>query len=103
MSITGLAAVMSGAVPFAVCYATWLYAGIMFLLVEAVELARLVQRKRLYGWRRGLGPYHVSQWARNFTFGMFYAFTLAFAKPFGATDLGQIGRASCRERVCQSV
>jgi hypothetical protein len=21
--------------------------------------------------------YHVSQWARNFTFGMFYAFTLA--------------------------
>src|SRR3546814_8792421 len=62
MSITGLAAVMSGVVPFAVCYATWLYAGGMFLLVETVELARLVERRRLYGWRRAIGPYHVSQW-----------------------------------------
>jgi hypothetical protein len=82
MSITGLAAVTSGALPFAVCYATWLYAACMFMLVETAEVARLLQRRRLYGWRRGLGTYDVSQWSRNFTFGMFYAFTLAFAEAF---------------------
>lgn len=87
MSITGLAAVTSGALPFAVCYATWLYAAAMFLLVETAEIARLVQRRRLYGWRRGVGVYDVTQWSRNFTFGMFYAFTLAFAEAFETAAL----------------
>jgi hypothetical protein len=87
MSITGLAAVTSGALPFPVCYATWLYAACMFVLVETVEAARLLQRWRLYGWRRGLGVYNVSQWSRNFTFGMFYAFTLAFAGAFESDAL----------------
>ena len=87
MSITGLAAVTSGALPFAVCYATWLYAAFMFLLVETTEIVRLMQRRRLYGWRRGIGTYDVSQWSRNFTFGMFYAFTLAFAETFKTATL----------------
>jgi hypothetical protein len=33
-------------------------------------------RVREYGWQRGVFTYNVSQWARNFTFGMFYTFTL---------------------------
>ena len=94
MSITGLAAVMSGALPLLVCYGTWLYTAAMFALVEAVELARLAQRWRRYGWRRGLCVYHVSQWSRNFTFGMFYAFTLAFAGSFGAADIAPAVRAA---------
>ena len=87
MSITGLAAVTSGALPLALCYATWLYTAAMFFIVEAVEAVRIVQRLRLYGWRRAIGVYDVSQWSRNFTFGMFYAFTLAFSRAFEASAL----------------
>jgi hypothetical protein len=86
MSISGLAAVVGG-LPFAVCYATWLYVVAAFVLVEAVELVRAGQRLRLYGWRRGVATYHVSQWSRNFTFGMLYAFTLAFERTFPAAAL----------------
>ncbi len=48
--------------------------------VEAIEIARLVARVAGgLGWREAVLVYDVSQWARNFTFGMFYAFTFAFA------------------------
>jgi hypothetical protein len=84
ISITGLAAVSSGTVGADACRAAWVYAGSVFVVVEAIEIARLAQRIRRYGWRRGAFTYDVSQWARNFTFGMFYAFTLALIGQFGA-------------------
>jgi hypothetical protein len=54
----------------------------VFVAVEAVELARLATRVRRFGWRRAVLVYDPSQWARNFTVGMFYAFTLAFAERY---------------------
>jgi hypothetical protein len=75
MSISGLAAVQTGVLPPTVIAATWVWAGSMFVGVELIEVRRLVARVRAYGWRNGVLTYHVSQWARNFTFGMFYAFT----------------------------
>lgn len=76
MSISGLAGILTGVISGPWIVATWLWAAGMFLLVEGIEVARARLRVRLYGWREGLFTYHVSQWARNFTFGMFYAFTL---------------------------
>lgn len=90
MSISGLAVVTTGALPMQMAVLTWIWVATMFLLVEAIEAARLVARQRAYGWRRGIGTYHVSQWARNFTFGMFYAFTLALSSHAAAT--GDIAR-----------
>jgi hypothetical protein len=64
-------------VPAALCHALWIYCALAFVLVEAVELVRLARRVRQYGWLGGVLVYDASQWARNFTFGMFYAFTVA--------------------------
>lgn len=75
MSITGLAAVLTGAVPAAFAVAVWIWVISMFVLVEGIEVLWAVKRIRRYGWRRGVFAYHVSQWSRNFTFGMLYAFT----------------------------
>lgn len=77
MSISGLAAVLGGVFPPIVPLLTWIYAAVAFLLVEAIEVLRLWRRLRLYGFFRAVFVYDVSQWSRNFTFGMFYAFTLA--------------------------
>lgn len=79
MSISGLAAVHTGLLPESVGIATWLYVLATFAAVETVEIARAVQRVRRHGLRRGLLAYHVSQWSRNFTFGMLCAFTAAAA------------------------
>jgi len=43
-----------------------------------VEIARAMKRTRLYGFAEGLLIYDPTQWSRNFTFGMLYAFTLNF-------------------------
>ena len=77
---TGLAVVAWEAAPPAVALFIWLYVFCVFIAVEAVELARLLARVRAYGWSRGIFSYRVSQWSRNFTFGMFYAFTLALSQ-----------------------
>lgn len=78
MSITGLTAVTMGWLPFAVPLATWLYVVAAVVAVEGVEVAWMIARIRRFGWRRGLLVYDVTQWSRNFTFGMFYAFTMNF-------------------------
>jgi hypothetical protein len=85
-SITGLACVLSGDVPGALCLALWAYTAVVFVLVEAVELTRLVERVHAYGGMSGALTYYASQWARNFTFGMFYAFTRAYLLRFGAAS-----------------
>lgn len=76
MSITGLAAVQSNVIPGPIVVLLWVWVLAVFLIVEAIELMRARARLRHYGWRRGILTYDVSQWARNFTFGMFYTFTL---------------------------
>jgi len=82
LSITGLAAATSGVLSDTTATLLWACTGAVLVMVEAIELARAIVRLRLFGWRDGLLVYDVSQWARNFTFGMFYAFTLAFAERF---------------------
>lgn len=93
LSITGLAAIQTAALPPALIMGTWLGALVMFVGVELIEVGRGVARVRAYGWRQGVLTYHVSQWARNFTFGMFYAFTVrVYATPqiMAALDLGDL-------------
>jgi hypothetical protein len=92
LSITGLAAVTSGALPRALCYDVWCLAAGLFVLVEAVEAMRLRARVRRHGWRGALLVYDTSQWARNFTFGMFVAFTASFGERFGPAP-GWLGEA----------
>ena len=86
MSITGLAVATTGVFPIEWAIVVWLWVVTMFALVEGVEVARAVARVRRYGWRRGLFTYDVSQWARNFTFGMFYAFSAALLARLGGTE-----------------
>jgi hypothetical protein len=88
MSITGLAALETGALPGGVIALTWVWVMLMFIGVEAVEVARLIARVHAFGWRKGVFTYHVSQWARNFTFGMLYAFTLRLAVAGGLSGAG---------------
>lgn len=83
MSISGLAALESRVIADGLIVATWVWVTIVFVVIEAVELARLYARVRAYGWQRGLFSYAVSQWARNFTFGMFYVFNLRLYRSLG--------------------
>jgi hypothetical protein len=75
MSITGLACAVHGVIPPNVTVAIWLWVLLWFVIVESVEGLRAALRIKRYGLSGGIGVYHVSQWSRNFTFGMFYAFT----------------------------
>lgn len=76
LSISGLTLVVGRVVPDRGWAAVWLVVLCIFVFVEGTELIRLALRVRASGWREGLLRYDVAQWARNFTFGMFYAFTL---------------------------
>ncbi len=76
MSITGLALVQTDVFSDGLATATWIWALAFFVFVEGVEVARAFVRVRGYGLRDGLFTYYAPQWSRNFTFGMFYAFTL---------------------------
>lgn len=78
MSITGLASAVSGVVSADIILLIWLWVIFWFVIVEIIEIARAVKRTRLYGFRDALLCYDPSQWSRNFTFGMLYAFTLNF-------------------------
>lgn len=76
MSITGLAAVLTGAVPSSFAVVAWIWSVSMFFFVESIEILWAVKRIKRYGWRRGVTSYNVAQWSRIFTFGMLYAFTM---------------------------
>ena len=78
MSITGLASSVCGVVSPYLILLVWLWVIVWFVIVEIVEIARAVKRIRLYGFADGLLTYDPTQWSRNFTFGMLYAFTLNF-------------------------
>jgi hypothetical protein len=78
MSITGLASAVSGVVLPDLILLIWLWAVSWFIIVEIIEIARVAKRGRLYGLAGGFLIYDPTQWSRNFTFGMLYAFTLNF-------------------------
>jgi hypothetical protein len=78
MSITGLVSAVSGVVPPDLTLLIWLWAICWFVIIEIVEIVRAVIRTRLHGLIGGLFIYDPTQWSRNFTFGMLYAFTLNF-------------------------
>jgi hypothetical protein len=87
LSITGLAGIMTGVLSPFFAWGLWTLVILIFIVVEALEVARAKARLRNYGFSKALGTYHVSQWARNFTFSMLLAFT--FKLP--TSDLGEIG------------
>jgi hypothetical protein len=80
LSITGLTAVVSGSFDADRLLALWLCVLAVLVAVEAIEAMRLCSRLQRLDWRIAVARYHVSQWARNFTFGMFYAFTETLAE-----------------------
>ncbi|HEU5141349.1 MAG TPA: hypothetical protein VFT51_15350 [Bacillales bacterium] len=75
MSITGLAGILSGTIAPEIAKGIWIWAFVWFVIVEVCEICRAVARVRNLGLVKGIGTYDVSQWARNFTFGMFFLFT----------------------------
>ncbi|TKB05631.1 hypothetical protein [Desulforhopalus sp. IMCC35007] len=78
MSITGLASAVCGVVSANLILLIWLWVLLWFVMVEIIEIIRAVKRIRLYGFADALLVYDPTQWSRNFTFGMMYAFTLNF-------------------------
>ena len=76
LSITGLALVPLQFLSADAMTIFWLIVFSLLLIVEGMEVTRAVLRVRSLGWKKGIFTYHVSQWSRNFTFGMFYAFTM---------------------------
>lgn len=75
VSITGLAMIQSESFTFHSIIFVWYVVFVLFALVETFEVTRGITRIKKYGWRKGIFTYSISQWARNFTFGMFYFFT----------------------------
>jgi hypothetical protein len=75
LSITGLACVVSHILNKNGVVLIWSLAVIVFLIIESIEVYRLVQRLKDYGVKTGIMIYDVSQWSRIFTFGMFYTIT----------------------------
>lgn len=76
MSITGLASAISHSIQGDIVFLIWAWVLSWFIIVEFIEVVRAVQRIKKYGWAKGIFQYDVSQWSRNFTFGMLYAFTM---------------------------
>lgn len=85
VSITGLAMVQSSLFTFNSIIVVWFIVLTLFLVVETAEITRGIARIHKYGWRKGLFTYHITQWARNFTFGMFYFFTLNAVNTFSTS------------------
>lgn len=75
LSISGFAMVVSGSFTEETIAMFWWGTFAVLLFIESIELVRAHRRIRKYGWREGVFTYHISQWSRNFTFGMFFAFT----------------------------
>lgn len=76
LSITGLAVVSSNSFSSTFVTVLWIVIFGLIIIVEFIEILRAVSRVQAYGINKGLFSYHVSQWSRNFTFGMFYTFTI---------------------------
>lgn len=76
LSITGLAIVITDTFSSFFVTVFWIIIFILLCMVEVLEIIRAAKRVKQYGWNKGIFTYDVSQWSRNFTFGMFFTFTL---------------------------
>ncbi|WP_175987319.1 hypothetical protein [Bacillus sp. Marseille-Q1617] len=79
LSISGLALVLSHWISPSGLTLYWLAVFILLIIIETIEILRAVVRVKGLGWRKGVFTYQISQWSRNFTFGMFFAFTNTMA------------------------
>lgn len=79
LSITGLACAVSHVLSKHGVVLIWVFAAIVFLIIESIEIYRLIDRLKFYGIKDGILIYDVSQWSRIFTFGMFYTVTFKSA------------------------
>jgi len=77
VSITGLTLVLTSNFGPEVLLDVWEIALVLFVIIETLEFVRLCEREYSQGLRKGLLVYDVTQWTRNFTYGMFYALSLA--------------------------
>lgn len=75
LSISGLACLITGIINEEIIQMIWGLSLFIFIIVEAIEIYRLIRRIRHYGLKRGILIYDVTQWSRVFTFAMFYTFT----------------------------
>lgn len=80
LSITGFAMVTTQTFTPMIVHILWVITFVLLVCVECLELFRASKRIRTYGWKKGIFSYDVTQWSRNFTFGMFYVFTLLMLK-----------------------
>lgn len=80
LSITGLAIVSAQTFSIKVIMVLWISILVLLIIIEGIEICRAVSRIKHYGWRKGIFTYDVTQWSRNFTFGMFYTFTIYMHK-----------------------
>ncbi|WML39494.1 hypothetical protein RCG19_20285 [Neobacillus sp. OS1-2] len=78
LSISGIACLTTGIIHTDLIRFIWRAAFILFLLVESIEVYRLIRRINRYGFKNGIFIYDVTQWSRVFTFAMFYTFTALF-------------------------
>jgi hypothetical protein len=86
VSITGVALVLTSDFSPYILLDLWLTVLILFALVETIELVRMIEREWRRGIRRGIFVYDVTQWTRNFTYGMFYAFSVTLLRYIVATN-----------------
>ncbi|MFC3041098.1 hypothetical protein ACFOGI_12695 [Virgibacillus xinjiangensis] len=75
LSITGIAWLKADIRPDEAVNVIWMAALAIFMLVEMIEIRRLLKRVRSFGVKQGIFVYDVTQWSRIFTFAMFYTFT----------------------------
>src|SRR5699024_5693290 len=77
LSITGLAMVTTNVFPHIMSIFIWCLTFGLLLIIEYIDIVSAIKRTKRYALRHVLFSYHVTQWSRNFTFGMFFAFTYA--------------------------
>ena len=86
LAITGFTMITLQAFPEWVITFVWWWSAVFFFIVELFEVIRLINRVKAKGIVKGIWVYDTSQWARNFTFGMFYAFTFLYYSQQHATN-----------------
>jgi hypothetical protein len=90
VSITGIACLFSKVFSQELVSVVWMTAFILLIVIEGIEIVRGLLRLKKYGITKGILVYDVSQWARVFTLGMFYAFSLKLSPFYIPIRLGFI-------------
>lgn len=76
LSITGLSVLMTNSFnDFTVNY-IWIFASFLFITIEGISSIKFIFNLISFGLKETTLDYDVSQWARLFTYGMYYTFTL---------------------------